>query len=118
MAPRMRMACVLSALLLTSCGGSSSETPPPLEPDPSSYRYTGPRLPRADDDEAQSAPEPEAEIDEDDLPPEQKPKPAQPTWGSGRPRSAPVTSATAPAPSATPPAPPASAVPPVTPSPQ
>jgi hypothetical protein len=31
---------VLAARLL-ACGGSSSETPPPLEPDPRGFHYTG-----------------------------------------------------------------------------
>jgi hypothetical protein len=43
-----RMRCVTwlaISIALTSCGGSSSETPPPLEPDPQLRRYTGPQLP-------------------------------------------------------------------------
>jgi hypothetical protein len=73
------MALLLS-LLSVACGGSSSETPPPLEPDPTSLRYTGPRLPSADDTPAPAAaPEP----DEDDVPVTPK-KPAAGTWGSGK----------------------------------
>ena len=79
MAPRMRPALFLLALSLTAlgCGGSSSETPPPLEPDPTSARYTGPRVPKATDD---AAPAPAAEVDEDDKP-KQSHRPAAATWG-------------------------------------
>jgi hypothetical protein len=105
------MRCVLClALLLAACGGSSSETPPPLEPDPTAYRYTGPRLPGADEPVV-GAPEPEAvEEDEDDLP--KRKKAAVSTWGSGKPapRATPSGSPLAPQPSAVPP-PPASAAP-------
>lgn len=78
MAPPMRFALLAFLLPLTAlaCGGSSSETPPPLEPDPTSARYTGPRLPRADDPQPAAAAEP----DEDDLP--VQPRHAAPaTWG-------------------------------------
>jgi hypothetical protein len=107
----MRMPRVLLALLLAGCGGSSSETPPPLEPDPTSLRYTGPRVGAEDD--APVAAEPAPEIDEDDLPPGQKPKPAAATWGSGRTRSTPAASSLplAPASAAPAPAAPASAGP-------
>ncbi len=101
---------LLLALLLVGCGGSSSETPPPLEPDPTSFRYTGPRVGAALEEEPAAAPE--AEPDEDDLPPSVK-KPATATWGSGRPTRSPTptpsalapaapTPSGAPAPSATP----------------
>lgn len=84
MGRRMRFA-VLSLLLplcAVACGGSSSETPPPLQPDPTSARYTGPRMPNPADDLAAAAPaaaEP-AEDDADDRPR----KPAVSTWGSGK----------------------------------
>ncbi|HYP75065.1 MAG TPA: hypothetical protein VER12_03885 [Polyangiaceae bacterium] len=29
----------LTAVALAACGGSSSETPPPLQPDPAGFRY-------------------------------------------------------------------------------
>jgi len=78
MARRMRVALLVFLLPLSAlgCGGSSSETPPPLEPDPTSARYTGPRVPRADD--PQPAPAPVA--DEDDVPAEPR-HPAPATWG-------------------------------------
>lgn len=104
------MRCVLClVLLLAACGGSSSETPPPLEPDPTAYRYTGPRLPAADEPVADAA-EPETlEEDEEDL---HKPKKAAAsTWGSGKPAPRPTPSAAPPQPSVAPVAPPASAAP-------
>jgi hypothetical protein len=91
----MRFALVLFCLSLSAlgCGGSSSETPPPLLPDPTSARYTGPRMPSAADDVASTAP---AEREEDDAA-EQPRRPAAATWGSGKtPTSAPkMTSPTA-----------------------
>lgn len=117
----MRFASLLFCLSLSAlgCGGSSSETPPPLQPDPTSERYTGPRMPSAADDVAQ-APAPEPEDDGLDQPR----KPALATWGSGKPApgpsaprmtsptAVPASSATAtPAPSTTP-APSGSAAPP------
>ena len=82
MGRRMRFA-VLSLLLslcAVACGGSSSETPPPLPPDPTSARYTGPRMPNPADDVAAEAPAEAAENEADDLPR----KPAAATWGSGK----------------------------------
>jgi hypothetical protein len=81
----MRMVLVL-ALLLTACGGSSSETPPPLEPDPTSYRYTGPRIPRGGEAvEAPAAPEAEAPPQ-----PAVADAPARSTWGgNGAPAKSP-----------------------------
>jgi hypothetical protein len=64
---------------VVGCGGSSSETPPPLEPDPTLGRYAGPRMPSKEDD---APPPPAAEPDEDDLPPKVV-TPARTTWGSG-----------------------------------
>ena len=79
MAQRMRFVTLAFLLLLPAlgCGGSSSETPPPLEPDPTSARYTGPRVPKLGDE---PPPAPAAEPDEDDLP--AKPRnAARGTWG-------------------------------------
>ena len=98
---RMRFALLAFCLSLPAlgCGGSSSETPPPLQPDPTSARYTGPRMPSAADNVAAPAPE----ADEGDAS-DQPRRPAAATWGSGKaPPSAPkMTSPTAlPPPSAT-----------------
>ena len=67
-------------LSAAACGGSSSETPPPLQPDPTSERYTGPRFPSAEDDTAQASPSESAEQDTADLPR----RAAAATWGSGK----------------------------------
>jgi hypothetical protein len=81
MAPRMRIAFPALGLVLLSaaCGGSSSETPPPLEPDPTSARYTGPRLTNpADDAVPAAAPEPDEDVATGPQ------KAGRSTWGSGR----------------------------------
>lgn len=100
--------CLVPCLVLmgTACGGSSSETPPPLEPDATLGRYTGPRLPGPDEDRAPvaAAAEPNAE----ELDPRVPSSPARSTWGSGKPMpAAPAPAMTspnaAPAPSASPP---------------
>lgn len=85
MAPRMRAHALASLLvsLAAACGGSSSETPPPLAPDPTSASYTGPRFPSKDDQARSAAAEPEPEPALDDglaLPT----KPARTTWGTGK----------------------------------
>jgi hypothetical protein len=85
--PRMQFSApALSSLALSlfvvACGGSSSETPPPLEPDPTSYRYTGPRV-VGPNEATTPAPAAEAEPDEDDLPAKPK-KAAVGTWGTGK----------------------------------
>jgi hypothetical protein len=100
------LSCLLS-LFAVGCGGSSSETPPPLLPDPTSERYTGPRMPSAADDVALA---PAAEPEEDDAADLPR-KPAAATWGSGKttvsapkmtsPNAVPANSAS-PAPSASP----------------
>jgi hypothetical protein len=79
---------------VAGCGGSSSETPPPLEPDPTSFRYTGPRMPATVEATAAA---PEAEVSE--PPSAAVPgKAAAPTWGSGKPAPTPAPSLTAPKP--------------------
>lgn len=82
MGRRMRFAVLpwLLSLCAVACGGSSSETPPPLQPDPTSARYTGPRMPNPADDVAPPASAEVAEEDADDQPR----KPAASTWGSGK----------------------------------
>lgn len=98
MAPPMRTAlsALGLALLCWGCGGSSSETPPPLEPDPTSSRYTGPRMPSPDDDRA-----PPAVTAENDAEPEAAPqKPGRSTWGTGKAAPGPVP-APSPAPTMT-----------------
>lgn len=107
----MRFALLSSVLALYAigCGGSSSETPPPLPPDPTSERYTGPRLPSAANDVPLSAP---AEPEEDDAA-ERPRKPAAATWGTGK---APASAPSMTSPTALPPRPSASAAPATPPS--
>jgi hypothetical protein len=85
----MRLLVPVLAFALTAfaCGGSSSETPPPLEPDPTSARYTGPRVSNAPEP---AKPAPETAPEEDDAPRTPQ-KPAAATWGSGK-TPAPATS--------------------------
>ena len=68
--------------LLAACGGSSSETPPPLQPDPAGFRYaSAPPSAIADDKDAGDAPR---TIFPETTAPDPKPRvPAPPTWGSG-----------------------------------
>lgn len=82
MGRRMRFAVLplLLSLCAVACGGSSSETPPPLQPDPTSARYTGPRMPNPADDAAPPASAEPVEDDADDQPR----KPAAATWGTGK----------------------------------
>jgi hypothetical protein len=90
---RLLVPALLLSLLGSACGGSSSETPPPLEPDPTSLRYTGPRIPSAEDAKPAAV---AAEPDEDDQPVTPK-KAAAGTWGSGKtPAPAPALSSEAP----------------------
>jgi len=67
---------------LGACGGSSSETPPPLQPDPKGFHYASVPLPPpvAADSDAGAVPM------ASDLDEELKPKgPARSTWGSTKP---------------------------------
>ena len=76
---------LLAATLLAACGGSSSETPPPLQPDPAMRRYTGPRVARAGEPQPESVPAEggEAAAGEDSAAaPSGAPAPG--TWGSGK----------------------------------
>lgn len=73
--------CLSVSLAGAGCGGSSSETPPPLEPDPTSYRYTGPRMPA--NTEPESPPPAPVDTSEERLPVANG-KPATATWGSGK----------------------------------
>jgi len=86
MSRRMRFALLASvlcavAVLAVGCGGSSSETPPPLLPDPTSASYTGPRMPSAADDVAAPAPAP-AEPEDQRL--DEPRRPGKATWGTGK----------------------------------
>jgi len=76
---------IVFAVELCACGGSSSETPPPLEPDPRGFYYAGVSAvqPEASDAGSDSVARSNASDDEDD----DKPRtPARSTWGSQSPR--------------------------------
>jgi hypothetical protein len=64
---------------LGACGGSSSETPPPLEPDPRGFHYA-PALPSpASESDAGVTPSSNGSADDDDEKPHKK---ASSTWGA------------------------------------
>ncbi|MEI9948129.1 MAG: hypothetical protein WDO74_03925 [Pseudomonadota bacterium] len=74
-----------SIAALAACGGSSSETPPPLQPDPAGFRYasTSP-LRIAEESDAGDAPQTQSVPESVDGDP--KPRvPGRSTWGSGTP---------------------------------
>jgi hypothetical protein len=69
-------------LALAACGGSSSETPPPLQPDPKGFYYAGVSAER-ERDTADGGTEPSLVTDTDD---DDKPHaPARSTWGAAAP---------------------------------
>ncbi|HTA90792.1 MAG TPA: hypothetical protein VK745_14475 [Polyangiaceae bacterium] len=71
---------VALAAALAACGGSSSETPPPLQPDPQGFHYAGVTASVPEASDAGSAP---ASADSDD---DEKPHaPARATWGGNTP---------------------------------
>ena len=69
---------------LAACGGSSSETPPPLQPDPTGFRYASASPARVvQASEAGDAGDAPRTIPED-IEVDPKPRvPARSTWGSG-----------------------------------
>jgi len=70
------------ASALAACGGSSSETPPPLQPDPRGFHYAGVSAAARDTSDAGVA-EPSLPDSDDDI----KPRvPARSTWGAASPR--------------------------------
>jgi hypothetical protein len=71
---------VTCAGALPACGGSSSETPPPLEPDPRGFHYA-PALPASADSDAGDTPAPSTPSDDDDKPRAK----ANSTWGGVKP---------------------------------
>jgi hypothetical protein len=68
---------------LTACGGSSSETPPPLQPDPKGFRYSGVSAVTHETSDAGLPPSTrDSDSDDDDKPR----APARSTWGEAPPR--------------------------------
>jgi len=65
---------------LAACGGSSSETPPPLEPDPRGFHYAPALPPAATESDAGAAPSSRG-LDDDDEKPHTK---ASSTWGAAK----------------------------------
>ena len=71
---------VASSGVLAGCGGSSSETPPPLEPDPRGFHYAPALPPTASESDAGAAPS-STILEDDDEKPHRKPSS---TWGAGK----------------------------------
>jgi len=66
---------------LAACGGSSSETPPPLEPDPRGFHYAPALPPTASESDAGAAPSSSSNLRDDDDKPHTK---ANSTWGAAK----------------------------------
>ena len=72
-----------ASFTLAACGGSASETPPPLEPDPRGFHYAPAVAATTDDSDAGDAPRTIVPGADDDEP---KPRSkASSTWGGGKP---------------------------------
>jgi hypothetical protein len=81
-----RTVAVLTSAALFSCGGSSSETPPPLEPHPLNLHYSRSATALASDNEPLTAAD--AGVAAADQPrdvDEREDVPARRTWGSDPP---------------------------------
>ncbi|MET0794931.1 MAG: hypothetical protein ABW061_25655 [Polyangiaceae bacterium] len=75
------IAFVSACLAFGACGGSSSETPPPLQPDPKGFRYAGVPV-SATVAESDAGAQPAVNDPDED----EKPRtPARSTWGSAKP---------------------------------
>ncbi len=72
--------CILwgSLIVLSACGGSASETPPPLQPDPKGFHYASLPMPASTADSDAGALPASSEPDVE----EQPHAPARATWGS------------------------------------
>jgi len=88
---RLRSALLCAWLLPfgVGCGGSSSETPPPLPPHPLHQSYRSPRVVEAA--KAPRPPEPEEELEAEDETPARSGKRGSGTWGSDAPPPLPET---------------------------
>ncbi len=79
----MRLCFALAVVLtLAACGGSSSETPPPLQPDPAGFHYAGVSASKPEDPTDAGA-EPASDDSDDEAKPK---RPASSTWGGSAPK--------------------------------
>lgn len=78
---RFLFGAVLAATALAGCGGSSSETPPPLQPDPRGFHYGPASAVAVDADDAGVLPSSRVSAEH-----ETETTPAHPTWGTGLPK--------------------------------
>ncbi|HEX3776272.1 MAG TPA: hypothetical protein VHV51_17490 [Polyangiaceae bacterium] len=75
---------IVFAFALCACGGSSSETPPPLQPDPAGFHYAGVSAAASAPLDAGVEPTRHHANEEDD---DDEPRtPARSTWGTPSPR--------------------------------
>jgi hypothetical protein len=65
---------------LAACGGSASETPPPLEPDPRGFHYAPALAQTVSESDAGAAPSSNNFADDDDKPHTK----ASSTWGAAK----------------------------------
>jgi hypothetical protein len=72
----LAVACAVGCAL-AACGGSSSETPPPLQPDPEGFHYAGVHAAPREASDGGAAPAP-SDADDDEKPR----APARSTWGT------------------------------------
>jgi len=86
---RFLFGAVLTVSALAACGGSSSETPPPLQPDPVGFRYASIAPTKvAEESDASNAPRTPPSARPASPAPEANPKPRVParsTWGYSSP---------------------------------
>ena len=75
------MLAVAVAGALAACGGSSSETPPPLEPDPRGFHYAPALPPTASESESDAGAAPSSRGFDDD---DEKHTKAGSTWGAAK----------------------------------
>jgi hypothetical protein len=76
------LALGVSAASLAACGGSSSETPPPLEPDPRGFHYAPAQASISEETDAGDAPRTVGNADNDEPTPRAK---SNSTRGGGKP---------------------------------
>jgi hypothetical protein len=80
MRDRFLFGVMLTAGALAACGGSSSETPPPLQPDPVGFRYAS-TVPARVAEESDAGAATQTAPESTDVDPRPR-VPARSTWGS------------------------------------